>query len=326
MAEEPKAPDASSEKEKKKIFNWDRCLEIVKLVATVWVAGLGTIVTMQFNERQNELNRLEAIAKMLPHLSQKPTDPNVKSPNQHHHDLSRDGAIWAIYRTANNRVMLRDLASLFPEDIYRVVSSTAQAGGVVPDEDALTAIQVASEKLAARYEKQHSELALRLYDQAVRLKQRSKDDSTPIYIVDLTDQEVQGQPKTEEAAHLLASINKLADLHLTDAEKTKRISTHHFQAKQLYKRVRDLGKDSSDERVMEQVAIADSCLGKMYAQEDRLERARDYFTDALNLSKNLAGDRNNIALEAERLLHEVNRKLSERQEGAKLPASAHHEK
>ncbi len=61
--------------------------------------------------------------------------------------MVRDGAIWAIFRTAQNKNMLRDLANLFPEDIYRVVSSIAASGGLEHDEDELMALQIASEKL-----------------------------------------------------------------------------------------------------------------------------------------------------------------------------------
>ncbi|HEY9784792.1 MAG TPA: hypothetical protein V6D17_05255 [Candidatus Obscuribacterales bacterium] len=309
--------------ENKDHITWERSIEIFKVLATLWVAGVGTIVTMQFNERQHELNRIEAIAKMLPHLSVKADQQNSKNPGASRNpDMSRDGAIWAIYRTANNKTMLRDLASLFPEDIYRVVSSTAQGGGLSQDHDAMAALEVASEKLAAKFtSEKKTELALRLYDQAVRLRQRSAGDPTPIHIVDITDAEVQGQPAADETGALISSVNKLGELHWKDSEKSKGVNTHHFQAKQLYKRARDIGKGSSDKDVKSQVAIADTHLGKIYAAEHHFERAQEYLKEAKALLTETSGADSAAVKETDRLLSEVAQKIE--QNGTKINLTEH---
>lgn len=310
---ESSSTNTDTHKDVKKHITWERGIEILKVAATVWVAGIGTIVTMQFNERQHELNRIEAIARMLPHLAVKPETGNgAKSGSdagEHKSDMSRDGAIWAIYRTANSKTMLRDLASLFPEDIYRVVSSTAQSGGLSQDQDALTALEVSSEKLAGKYSTEHrNDLAIRLYDQTLRLKERKVFDKSPLHIVDLSDSEVKGQPGTDETATLITKVNKLGDVHLNDSEKSKDINTHHFQAKQLYKRARDLGKGSADNQVNAQVVIADLRLGRIYMSEFRWERALEYYNEARPLQVTLYGADSQEVKETDKLIEELKRK------------------
>ncbi|MBX9695157.1 MAG: hypothetical protein K2Z81_22415 [Cyanobacteria bacterium] len=308
--EESEASSTSAEKEdkgdaakkKKGHLTFERNIEIFKVLATVWVAGIGTFVTMQFNERQHELNRIQAIASMLPHLSDKADTGQsnnelekatpASGDNHKKPDMSRDGAIWAIYRTANSKTMLRDLASLFPEDIYRVVSSTAVSEGLEEDPDALIALEVASEKLAAKYSQEKmTDMAIRLYDQALRLRTRAAEkNKSPLHIVDITDSEIHDQPASDETATLILAVNKLGDLHMHDSEQNKFINTHHFQAKQLYKRARALGKDSADMKVKEQVALADTHLGEIYLRENRWEQSREYFREARGLTVEVSGE------------------------------------
>lgn len=269
---------------------WERSMDVLKVLATVWVALIGTVVTMQYNERQAELNRIEAIAKMLPHLSEKPKHAagGGESVSTAKGDMSRDGAIWAMFRTANSKTMLRDLASLFPEDIYRVVSSTAAAGSLEQDDDALTAIQVASEKLATKYTNdKKNDLAMRLYNQAVKLKERTPHDKSPIHIVDITDPEVDA-PGVDQTASLIESVNKLGALHAAESQ-TKTVNTSHFQAKQLYKRARQIGINSTDNKVKLQVAAADIALGDIFVDETRFDQARMYYIEGRKLQAEALG-------------------------------------
>lgn len=305
MSDDSKASDSKDAKPHR-FFSFERIIEIMKLLATVWIALVGSFVTMQFNERQHELSRMEAIAKMLPHVSasgdktvqppaagdsapQSPAPPVISKG-----DMGRDGAIWAIFRTANNRTMLRDLAALFPEDIYRVVSSIAVAGGLEHDSDAITALQVASEKLAAKYstDPQHAEIATRLYNQAVHLKERKASDTTPLTIVDLTTPEVESNaPSQDQQAALLRSLNRLAELHLKDASSSgKRISTGHWQAKQMFKKARQLGMNSKDKLVQLEVAFADRNLGEIYLQEGHPNDALIYLQEGHDLLGTIGGD------------------------------------
>lgn len=304
MSDDSKASDSKDQKPHR-FFSFERIIEIMKLLATVWIALVGSFVTMQFNERQHELSRMEAIAKMLPHVStqsdktEKPpvgSDEPAQSPAPpviSKSDMGRDGAIWAIFRTANNRTMLRDLAALFPEDIYRVVSSIAVAGGLEHDSDAITALQVASEKLAAKYsmDSQQAEIATRLYNQAVHLKERKQSDTTPLAIVDLTTPEVESNgPSQDQQAALLRSLNRLAELHLKDAASGKRISTGHWQAKQMFKKARQLGMNSKDKLVQVEVAYADRNLGGIYLQEGHPNDALVYLQEGHDLLGTVGGD------------------------------------
>lgn len=320
---------------KKSFWTHEHIIEILKVTATLWVAGVGTFVTMEFNERQHELNRIEAIAKMLPHLndtannsiaggiaggtiaSAAPASGSAESPvltsaPTRRSSMSRDGAIWAIYRTANNKTMLRDLASLFPEDIYRVISSTAAGGALGSDDDALTALEVASEKLAAKFSaEKRTDLALRLYDQVLRLKQRTPGDTNPLHIVDVTDAEIHDQPVTDETAQLIASVNKLGDLHRQDGATSTQINTHHFQAKQLYKRARELGKGSTDPNVKAQVAIADLDLGAIFTKEERYGKAREYYQEARELQTAVYGADSTAVKATDKAIREVTEKISQ---------------
>lgn len=340
-SEAPKTESSSKADvpEKKSFWTHEHIIEMLKVAATLWVAGIGTFVTMEFNERQHELNRIEAIAKMLPHLNDAANTVSVPATTpatttagtttstpaadpgatrklivaQRRSTMSRDGAIWAIYRTANNRTMLRDLASLFPEDIYRVISSTAEGGALGSDEDAVTALEVASEKLAAKFSaEKRTDLALRLYQQVLRLKQRTPGDTTPLHIVDVTDAEIQDQPVTDETALLIASVNKLGDLHMQDSASSKEINTHHFQAKQLYKRARDLGKGSTDPNVKAQVAIADVDLGIIFTKEERYEQAREYYREARALQVAVFGADSTAVRQTDKAISDLTEKIDQR--------------
>jgi hypothetical protein len=318
----------------KGFWTWDRSIEILKIVATVYAACIGTFVTMQYNERQHELARLEAIAKMLPHLAdqiQKTDSPApasaaiipilarasapgtatspaitanpstqsvVASTNDSTSQMAtsrmmRDGAIWAIFRTANNKTMLRDLAALFPEDIYRVVSSIAAAGNLSGDEDALTALQVASEKLANRFTDHgdNPQLAGRLYSQALRLKRRAAGESNSgaLYVVDLNENEIKMPHDSDRQLEMLQSLNQLAELHYTDSQSSKNVNTGHFQAKQLYKRVISAGIKIDDPESQLEVAKAQIGLARLYSREKDYRDAVTYMRDALAIREKYLG-------------------------------------
>lgn len=313
--ESPNAEENRPPEQQKKGWSWlswERDVEILKIAVTFYAACIGTFVTFQFNERQHELNRIEAIAKMLPHLSEADkeqegdsAEPAATTPAQDAaasdaakpaarkhkpHRMTRDGAIWAIFRTANNKTMLRDLAALFPEDIYRVVSSIAASGSLSSDEEALTALQVASEKLANRYSTTNTVLASRLYNQALHLKQRSKGElSFPI--VDLTD-EIIDEPDgggEDHIAEMLTSLNKLGELHKSESESSDRVTTGRWNAKQMYKRVREIGKKATSAKAKAQIIIADAALSKLYSKDHRYDTAKFYLTEAIKLSVEIYG-------------------------------------
>lgn len=316
-----------SDKAPKKGWTWERTIEVSKIVATLYAACLGTFVTMQFNERQHELARIEAIAKMLPSLAAqehehehiapsaeldadadgKPTavktSPGKAAENKQR--MVRDGAIWAIFRTAQNKNMLRDLASLFPQDIYRVVSSIAASGGLEHDEDEIMALQIASEKLANKYmDENDNVMASKLYNQALRLKERLSGQNVPLFIVDLNDrvvEELPGEAVADRQSSLLASLNKLGELHSIDSDETHRVNTGHFQSKQLFNRVRSLGKESKDPAARAEVVRADQGLAHLYEREKRYKTALAYLNEALSIEKEIKGDKSSVAgkLEAE---------------------------
>ncbi len=333
-AEEPPSESESKEAQKKPEpkkgwawLSWERDVEILKIAVTFYAACIGTFVTFQFNERQHELNRIEAIAKMLPHLSEadkadssdgdgeeaSPAQPAALAPDpksgaqtaspkkRKAHRMTRDGAIWAIFRTANNKTMLRDLAALFPEDIYRVVSSIAASGGLYNDDDALTALQVSSEKLANRYSSTNTVLAARLYNQALHLKQRSKGGGQSFPIVDLTDEIIDEPEGEDHIADMLSSLNQLGEIHKAESDSSDKVTTGRWNAKQMYKRVRQLGKTATSRKAKEQIIIADTALGKLYFKEHRGDTGRFYLGEAIKLSEQLNGknDKTTIALTAE---------------------------
>jgi len=293
-------PDATTfdamKPERKHGITWDRTIEVLKVVVTLWAALLGSYVTMQYNQRQNELSRIEAIAQMLPHISGNSTDPS-KSSSSPSDDMSRDGAFWAIFRAANDKNMLRDLAALFPMDIYRVVSSIVIAGELDHDPEAVVALQVSSEKLAVQYSANplHAELASRLYAQALRLKTRAPDDTSPLHVVDLTGQTGQSEPTGDELARLLGSINALADAHQKDAtaaSSQKRSVTSTIDSKELYKKARTLGLNSSDNQVLMQVIHTDLSLASLYCSEGMCDDSFNYLKEAMTLEGKITGDTN----------------------------------
>lgn len=304
-------------------LTWERSMEILKVVATVWAAVIGTFVTMQFNERQHELARIEAIAKMLPNLDET-SQPAAKEPAANGQpapesaaakprtkgQMSRDGAIWAIFRTANNKTMLKDLASLFPEDIYRVVSSIAVAGGLQHDDDAITALQVASEKLAARYSSNvRSELASKLYSQAISLKQLGQGSEAPVYIVDLNEAEVDTASQRDHLPAMLASINQLGKLHMDEADRSRKINAGHWQAKQLFKRVLQLGKADTSRKAQLEVAKADLGLYHLYLKEERFHTAADFLKEALYIQETQLGKGDPQVASTRQKLSELEAKL-----------------
>lgn len=283
-------------------FTWERVIDVVKLIATVWVACLGSWVTMQFNDRQHELNRIEAISQMLPHMSSSsPSNSGsssgsgsgaAKADSGDH--MSRDGAIWAVFRTANNRKMLRDLASLFPEDIYRVVSSIAISGELDQDNDAIVALQVASEKLASEYsnDPKRAEAASRLYAQALMLKERKEDDKSPLRIIDLSTLMAGSDPTDDQLANLIKSINNLADVHskeIANPSPKRKSGGTHWTSKQLYLRARNLGINSKDEQVLQQVARADLSLANLYIMDQLADDAYKYLKEALQVESKVTG-------------------------------------
>lgn len=319
---DPKAQ--SGESKPKKGWTWERTIEISKIAATLYAACLGTFVTMQFNERQHELARIEAIAKMLPSLAAREIEeekhnfstgkvdenvvvehPAARSSSQSKQRMVRDGAIWAIFRTAQNKNMLRDLANLFPEDIYRVVSSIAASGSLEHDEDEIMALQIASEKLANKYmDENDNALAAKLYSQALRLKERLRGQSQPLFIVDLNDRNVEELPAeaiADRQSALLASLNRLGDLHSQDSEESHKVNTGHYQSKQLYNRVRNLGKGATEPGVKMQVVRADQGLARLYEREKRYKTAEAYLSDALKLlaDKQLEGNPENTDIKEE---------------------------
>lgn len=314
-------PVAPPVKETKKGWTWERTIEVSKIVATLYAACLGTFVTMQFNERQHELARIEAIAKMLPSLAAQEHEKsapatdisaaadgktaqvsrpfNAAKASESKQRMVRDGAIWAIFRTAQNKNMLRDLANLFPQDIYRVVSSIAASGGLEHDEDEIMALQIASEKLANKYmDENDNVMASKLYNQALRLKERLSGQNVPLFIVDLNDRIVEELPEEGNADRqsvLLASLNKLAELHSIDSDETHRVNTGHFQSKQLFNRVRTLGKESKDPSARAEVVRADHGLAHLYEREKRYKTALAYLNEALTIEKEIKGDGSPLA-------------------------------
>jgi hypothetical protein len=325
--------ETKPEPEKKKGWSWlswERDVEILKIAVTFYAACIGTFVTFQFNERQHELNRIEAIAKMLPHLSEAdkadadsdaraaesqtaesatPAAAALTAESKKHahasHRLTRDGAIWAIFRTANNKTMLRDLAALFPADIYRVVSSIAASGGLNNDEEALTALQVASEKLANKYSMTNTVVAARLYHQAVKLKERKKNSNESFPIVDLTDEMIDDPPTDDHITEMLNSLNKLGELHKNESETSDKVSTGRWNAKQMYKRVRALGKKATSKKAKAEVIIADIALANLYLKEHRPDAARVYLQEALPLNIEVYGPDHKSTAELKARLQEM---------------------
>lgn len=339
---EPDKTKPEPEKKKGGWLSWERDVEILKIAVTFYAACIGTFVTFQFNERQHELNRIEAIAKMLPHLDESPSQgepeqqdsdstpaddaaPATKPAGKKHgsHRMKNDGAIWAIFRTANNKTMLRDLAALFPEDIYRVVSSIAASGGLNNDDDALTALQVSSEKLANRYAASNDTvLASRLYHQALKLKQRHKGSDESFTIVDITDQVLDEPTGEDHIAEMLSSLNKLGDLHRTESESSNKVSTGRWNAKQMYKRVRELGLKSTSNKAKAEVIIADSALSELYVKERRFDTAKIFLAEAIKLSESLNGKDSKLTVGLNNKMSEIEREAKSAPAASPPPSSA----
>lgn len=269
-------------------FTWERSIEIVKLVATVWVAMIGTICTMQYNERQHELNRIEAIAKVLPHLASNPQTDGSDG-----NEMARDGAIWAAFRIANNKVMLRDLAALYPEDIYRVVSSIAAADGLEHDNDALTALEVSSEKLASKYANndKKQQMSVRLLEQSMRIRQHIEGDKGPLNIVDLSTANDYAQSR-EQTADVMHALNKLGKMHLRNSQKGDTVGTERSRGRQLFARARQLGITAKNRtpEVMKELIAADENLAELLRSENKISDAEAYQKEAAALTSNKSVD------------------------------------
>jgi hypothetical protein len=287
-AADAKPEEKKDDKKKPHGLTWERTIEIVKVCATVWVAMIGTICTMQYNERQHELNRIEAIAKVLPHLSS-----DTQADGSDANEMARDGAIWAAFRIANNKVMLRDLAALYPEDIYRVVSSIAAADGLEHDNDALTALEVASEKLASKYANnpKKQQLSVRLLEQSMRIRQHLQGDKTALNIVDLST--VNDYPSSpEQTADVMHALNKLGRMHLTNSQKGETVGTDRSRGRQLFVRARQIGIAAKDRTpgVMGELVEADQNLAELLRSENKIADAEAYEKEARDLASNKAVD------------------------------------
>jgi len=334
-----------SETPPKKGWTWERTIEVSKIVATLYAACLGTFVTMQFNERQHELARIEAIAKMLPSLAVHEHDLAVpaqdlatasdgKTPasiaaakSSDKQRMVRDGAIWAIFRTAQNKNMLRDLANLFPRDIYRVVSSIAASGGLEHDEDEIMALQIASEKLANTYmDENDNVMASKLYNQALRLKERlNGQKNVPLFIVDLNDRVMEELPEevnSDRQSVLLASLNKLGELHSIDSDESHRVNTGHFQSKQLFNRVRTLGKESKIPSARSEVVRADQGLAHLFEREKRFKTALFYLDEALVIEKAIRGEKSVTANKIETEITRVKAQIAAHQDASSQPSQS----
>lgn len=307
------AGDAKDAKpEKKPVITWERTIDVVKLVATVWVALIGSYVTMEYNNRQHELNRIEAIAQMLPHISGAgstaggPADGSgAKEEKGNGDEMAKDGAIWAIFRTANNKTMLRDLAALFPGEIYHVVSSIANSGELDHDSDAVCALGVASEKLANKYsgDPKKAELAGRLFAQALKLRQRQADDNSSLRVIDISSsaQTESASSSDDSLERLIKSINDLADEHLlekaplkTPSGTKKKTGDTQWEAIELYQRARSVGVGNRDPQVQEQLTRADLSLASLYINLKQPDDAFKYLKEAIAYMNEVTGKKQEV--------------------------------
>jgi tetratricopeptide (TPR) repeat protein len=256
---------------------------------------------MEFNKRQSELNRIQAIAQMLPHISNS-SSKDGKTPGD---EMAKDGAIWAIFRAADNKTMLRDLAALFPQEIYHVVSSIANSGELDHDSDAVCALEVASEKLANKYssDPKKTELAGRLFAQALKLRQRQPDDSTTLRVVDVSSsaQEETSSASDDSVERLIKSMNNLADEHLVEKElpKTgtsgkKKSGDAQWEAIELYQRARKVGAGNNDPQVQEQLARADLSLATIYLNQKQPDDAFKYLKEAIGYMNNVTSKKQEV--------------------------------
>ncbi len=306
---EVKASAAAEKDDKparKPFWTWDRFIDLLKILATLYAACIGTIVTMQFNERQHELARIEAIAQLLPHLAHSEVQHSAPAPSNaassagqdsaassedRESRLVRDGTMWAIFRTAQNKTMLRDLAALFPEDVYRVVGSIA-AADALEDQDGITALEVASEKMAARYAAEgKSGLAGRLYDQALRLKKHEDGTSTaPLDIIDLTNLEHfdlrKYKDNDEQVLDLMKSANRLAEAHVVESETATGVNTTHSDAKTFYMHAIEAGKQHAESRAIQsELSKSYDGMSKICLQENNLDGAIRWMRERLKVEQ-----------------------------------------
>jgi hypothetical protein len=93
------------------------------------------------------------------------------------------------------------------------------------------------------------------------------------------------EANADREAALLGSLNKLGDIHSLESEESHKVNTGHFQSKQLYNRVRNLGKNSSDPGTRLEVARADEGLARLYEREKRYKTAAVFLREALKILK-----------------------------------------
>src|SRR5262249_25629623 len=145
----------------------------------------------------------------------------------------------------------------------------------------------------------HADLSSRLFAQALQLKDRSPDDESPIHVIDLTTEKAsETEPTGDQLAKLLQSMNDLADAHLKDNTTPHPSNQHsaqaaardtHWQAKQLFKRARQLGLASSDQQVLEQLMRADLGLARLYVVEQLSDDAFKYLKEAYGIEAKITG-------------------------------------
>ena len=142
-----------------------------------------------------------------------------------------------------------------------------------------------------------AELASRLYAQALRLRARTPDDQSPLRVLDLTaDKTADSETTGDQLASLTQTINDLAESHLKDQPASdnknpqSRSRDTHWQAKQLYKRARQLGVKSDDQQVLEQVMRADLGLAQLYVAEQLSDDAFKYLKEAFAIESKITGN------------------------------------
>ncbi len=118
----------------------------------------------------------------------------------------------------------------------------------------------------------------------------------------------------DRQAVLLTSLNRLGEMHSIDSEETHKVNTGHFQSKQLYNRVRTLGKNSQDPGERKEVVRADRGLARLYEREKRYKTALAYLNEALSIAKDQHGDSNPDQMKIEAEIARVKGLIAGRQE------------
>jgi hypothetical protein len=97
----------------------------------------------------------------------------------------------------------------------------------------------------------------------------------------------------------------LADLHRQESESSKTITTSHWQAKQLYKRVRNLAKDAKGKNSQLEMAKADLGLASLYGKEKRYDSAVFYANEAVQLRQAALGKDDPLVVAAQQELDKL---------------------